>query len=73
MVEKHEDERIGSFEDEKAQKDDFREITTGDDEEERTPQALEFKNREAKLVKKLDVFIAPVMFLLMLISYLDRG
>jgi hypothetical protein len=24
-------------------------------------------------VKKLDVFIAPVMFLLMLISYLDRG
>lgn len=29
--------------------------------------------REARLVRKLDCFIAPVMMLLMLISYLDRG
>lgn len=31
------------------------------------------KRREARLVRKLDCFIAPVMMLLMLISYLDRG
>lgn len=29
--------------------------------------------REARLVRKLDCFIAPVMMLLMLLSYLDRG
>lgn len=34
---------------------------------------IEFKRKEAKLVRKLDTFIAPVMMLLMLISYLDRG
>jgi hypothetical protein len=31
------------------------------------------RNREAALVRKLDCFVAPVMMLLMLISYLDRG
>lgn len=31
------------------------------------------RRREAALVRKLDCFIAPVMMLLMLISYLDRG
>ncbi|KAH7056924.1 retrograde regulation protein 2 [Macrophomina phaseolina] len=31
------------------------------------------KKKEAALVRKLDCFIAPVMMLLMLISYLDRG
>lgn len=31
------------------------------------------KKAEARLVRKLDTFIAPVMMLLMLISYLDRG
>lgn len=31
------------------------------------------KKTEAALVRKLDCFIAPVMMLLMLISYLDRG
>lgn len=31
------------------------------------------RKREAALVRKLDCFIAPVMMLLMLISYLDRG
>ena len=29
--------------------------------------------RERALVRKLDLYIAPVMMLLMLISYLDRG
>jgi len=32
-----------------------------------------FLKREKALVRKLDYFIAPVMMLLMLISYLDRG
>lgn len=38
-----------------------------------TPETLEFQKKEGKLVKKLDIFIAPVVMLLMLISYLDRG
>lgn len=33
----------------------------------------EFERQEKALVRKLDCFIAPVMMLLMLISYLDRG
>lgn len=33
----------------------------------------EFQKRNARLVRKLDLYIAPVMMLLMLISYLDRG
>lgn len=36
-------------------------------------ESKEFKIKEAKLRRKLDLFIAPVMMLLMLISYLDRG
>lgn len=36
-------------------------------------ESKEFKLKEAKLRRKLDLFIAPVMMLLMLISYLDRG
>lgn len=31
------------------------------------------RGSESALVRKLDCFIAPVMMLLMLISYLDRG
>jgi hypothetical protein len=38
-----------------------------------SPEQLEFKKKEAKLRRKLDLYIAPVMMLLMLISYLDRG
>ena len=38
-----------------------------------TPETLEFQRKEGKLVRKLDMFIAPVVMLLMLISYLDRG
>jgi hypothetical protein len=38
-----------------------------------SPETLEFQRKEKSLVKKLDLFIAPVMMLLMLISYLDRG
>lgn len=33
----------------------------------------EYKRTEAALVRKLDLYIAPVMMMLMLISYLDRG
>lgn len=36
-------------------------------------ESTEFKIEEAKLRRKLDLFIAPVMMMLMLISYLDRG
>jgi hypothetical protein len=36
-------------------------------------ESIEYKKREARLLRKLDCYIAPVMMLLMLISYLDRG
>jgi hypothetical protein len=36
-------------------------------------ETIEYKKREARLLWKLDCYIAPVMMLLMLISYLDRG
>lgn len=36
-------------------------------------ESTDFKIKEAKLRRKLDIFIAPVMMMLMLISYLDRG
>lgn len=39
--------------------------------QDRTEQ--ERRRSEKALVRKLDCFIAPVMMLLMLISYLDRG
>ncbi|KAF9887505.1 hypothetical protein FE257_010083 [Aspergillus nanangensis] len=32
-----------------------------------------YRKAEARVVRKLDMYIAPVMMLLMLISYLDRG
>jgi hypothetical protein len=35
--------------------------------------AEEYTRRERAVVWKLDCFIAPVMMILMLISYLDRG
>lgn len=44
--------------------------------DEYTPQdgtEQEQRRSEKALVRKLDCFIAPVMMLLMLISYLDRG
>ena len=56
-----------SIAEEKAQ-DSFTE-----DVEQESPQAIEYKKREAALLRKLDLFIAPVMMMLMLISYLDRG
>ncbi|KAI1504552.1 retrograde regulation protein 2 [Biscogniauxia marginata] len=37
------------------------------------PESDKQRTRERLLVRKLDCFIAPVMMLLMLISYLDRG
>ena len=42
-------------------------------EEGLSAEDVEFQKKEALLVKKLDLFITPVMMLLMLISYLDRG
>lgn len=36
-------------------------------------EVLENKKREDALTRKLDCFVAPVMMMLMLISYLDRG
>ncbi|KAF2096325.1 retrograde regulation protein 2 [Rhizodiscina lignyota] len=35
-------------------------------------ETIEFRKKEAKVVRKLDLFIAPVMMALMCISYLDR-
>ncbi|KAK1767580.1 major facilitator superfamily domain-containing protein [Phialemonium atrogriseum] len=42
-------------------------------DEQRGPEDAERQRKEKALVRKLDCFIAPVMMLLMLISYLDRG
>ncbi|KAF8857445.1 MFS general substrate transporter [Acephala macrosclerotiorum] len=56
-----------SFTDEKAQESLHENI------EDDSPAAIEYRKKEAKLLRKLDCFIAPVMMLLMLISYLDRG
>lgn len=42
-------------------------------DEQRGPEDVERQRKEKALVRKLDCFIAPVMMLLMLISYLDRG
>lgn len=56
-----------SIAEEKAQ-DSFTE-----DVEQETPESIEYKKKEAALLRKLDLFIAPVMMMLMLISYLDRG
>ena len=38
-----------------------------------TSEQKEFIKREKAVVRKLDLYITPVMLLLMLISYLDRG
>lgn len=42
-------------------------------QQDESPSAIEERKAEAALVRKLDCFVAPVMMLLMLISYLDRG
>lgn len=39
----------------------------------RSADVVDFEKKEAKLRRKLDLYIAPVMMMLMLISYLDRG
>lgn len=38
-----------------------------------SPEAVALKKREDALRRKLDCYVAPVMMMLMLISYLDRG
>lgn len=38
-----------------------------------SPGLIEAKKKEHALRRKLDCFVAPVMMMLMLISYLDRG
>lgn len=71
-----EDKHSPSISDEKTGKDLHREDVTSDAEDgspSATEEEIEFLRSEKKLTRKLDVFIAPVMFLLMLISYLDRG
>jgi hypothetical protein len=42
-------------------------------ERDETPGAIDAKKKEDALRRKLDYFVAPVMMMLMLISYLDRG
>ncbi|ORY14066.1 major facilitator superfamily domain-containing protein [Clohesyomyces aquaticus] len=42
-------------------------------QQDESPDSIEAKKKEAALVRKLDCYVAPVMMLLMLISYLDRG
>lgn len=38
-----------------------------------SPAAIEARKKEDALRRKLDRYVAPVMMMLMLISYLDRG
>lgn len=42
-------------------------------EDTQSPEHVAWRKNQAAVVRKLDCFIAPVMMLLMLISYLDRG
>jgi hypothetical protein len=42
-------------------------------EQDESPETIENKKKEDALRRKLDCFVAPVMMMLMLISYLDRG
>jgi hypothetical protein len=44
-----------------------------EDAPEESFEVLEYKKKEKAVVRKLDIFIAPVMMMNMLISYLDRG
>jgi hypothetical protein len=44
-----------------------------DNESALTPEQLDFQKHEARVLRKLDLFITPVMLMLQLISYLDRG
>lgn len=68
------EEKRSSSEVEKPAKDEFNEVASdGEQGSPLTEDEVEFLRKEKKLTRKLDVFIAPVMFLLMLISYLDRG
>ncbi|KAL1618024.1 hypothetical protein SLS54_007557 [Diplodia seriata] len=59
MASSVDDEKLGA---------EFREYANDD-----SMQVTVRSKTEAALVRKLDCFIAPVMMLLMLISYLDRG
>jgi hypothetical protein len=42
-------------------------------DQDETPEAIVSKMEENALRRKLDRYVAPVMMMLMLISYLDRG
>lgn len=63
----HHNELHIEYGDKKSPKEDDDEVAEEGEEQ------REFRRREAAVVFKLDCFIAPVMMLLMLISYLDRG
>lgn len=52
---------------------DLQEFTQPSDFERGSTEDADWRKKEKALVRKLDCFIAPVMMLLMLISYLDRG
>lgn len=62
------DKEVLSVSDEKEQ-----EIQREYLQQDESPDVVEARKKEAALVRKLDCFVAPVMMLLMLISYLDRG
>jgi len=42
-------------------------------DEAQSAEDADWKKRQAKTVRKLDLYITPVLMMLMLISYLDRG
>ena len=38
-----------------------------------SPEEIEFKKKEIRVVAKLDLYLAPILVVLQLISFLDRG
>ncbi|KAG0648546.1 putative transporter [Hyphodiscus hymeniophilus] len=64
---------LHNVQDEKDLQDSVHLEERDDNESALTPDQVDFKNAEARVLRKLDLFITPVMLMLQLISYLDRG
>lgn len=66
-------ESLPNIKDEKELNENAHLEVASEDENGLTPAQIEFKKKEARVVRKLDLYITPIILLLQLISYLDRG
>lgn len=41
--------------------------------DEHTPEDIDFRKKELKVVTKLDIYVCPILIILQLLSFLDRG